>query len=357
MVAGIAHELNNPLAVILGSLDLLRQEPVADRFPERLARVATQTDRAVQIVRTLLALARNRPTQRTTVPLGALLTETLELTAYELKRSVVRVVSQLPDDLPPVVGDPDQLRQVFTNLVLNACQAMRANRGAGTLTFSANVVPAGDRVLATVADSGPGIPSEHLPHVFEPFFTTKAEGEGTGLGLAICQWLVESHGGRISVDSQPGLGARFTVELPVAGAPGDLEATPGPRPGAPLAGVSVLLVEDEPLVGDMMEDLLRLDGHEVDRAVNGREALDRLARGSYALIISDVRMPDLSGPAFYRELLRIDPALARRVVFVTGDVMSPETQSFLDQAGLAYLEKPFEVADFQAVVRRALGSD
>jgi CheY-like chemotaxis protein len=158
------------------------------------------------------------------------------------------------------------------------------------------------------------------------------------------------------VDSSPGRGARFTVELPAAGVRGDVEATPRPRPGAPLAGVSVLLVEDEPLVGDMMEDLLRLDGHAVDRAVNGREALDRLARGSYDLIISDVRMPDLSGPAFHQELLRLDPALARRVIFVTGDVMSPETQTFLDQAGLVYLEKPFEVAAFQAAVRRGLGA-
>jgi two-component system NtrC family sensor kinase len=353
MVAGIAHELNNPLAVILGSLDLLRQEPVAERLSEPLGRVATQTQRAVQIVRTLLALARNRPTQRATVPLGALVSETLELAAYDLKQSGVRVVWQLRDDLPPVVGDPDKLRQVFTNLVLNACQAMGGLGRPGTLTVSADVVPAGDRIRAHVADSGPGIPAEHLPHLFEPFFTTKVEERGTGLDLAICQWIVESQGGRISVESPPGHGARFTVELPAAGTPRGLEATSGPRPG-PRAGVSVLLVEDEPLVGDMMEDLLRLDGHQVDRAVNGREALERLARGSYELIISDVRMPDLSGPAFHQELRRRDPALARRVIFVTGDAMSPETRGFLEQGGLAYLQKPFEIADFQAAVRRGL---
>jgi signal transduction histidine kinase len=354
LVAGIAHELNNPLAVILGSLDLLRQEPVAERLSERLGRVATQTQRAVKIVRTLLALTRNRPPQRATVPLAALLTETLELAAYDLKHSRVRVVWQLREDLPPVVGDPDQLRQVFTNLVLNACQAMAGSGGTGTLTIGADVVPAGDRIRVHLADSGPGIPAEHLPRLFEPFFTTRGEEEGTGLGLAICQWIAESLGGRISVDSLPGQGARFTVELPATGVPGDVEATPGPRPRRPLAGVSVLVVEDEPLVGDMMEDLLRLEGHAVDRAVNGREALERLAQGSYDLIISDVQMPDLSGPAFHQELLRIDPALARRVIFVTGDVTSPETRTFLEQGGLAYLEKPFEVAAFRAAVHRGL---
>ena len=119
---------------------------------------------------------------------------------------------------------------------------------------------------------------------------------------------------------------------------------------------SVLVVEDEPLVGDMVQELLVPDGHEVDRATNGREALERLARRAYALIVSDVRMPDLSGPAFYRELLRVDPALARRVVFVTGDVVSADTRRFLEETGLPWVEKPFAVTDFQSAIRRALAS-
>jgi CheY-like chemotaxis protein len=118
----------------------------------------------------------------------------------------------------------------------------------------------------------------------------------------------------------------------------------------------VLLVEDEALVADMLEDLLALDGHQVDRATNGREALERMRGQSYALIVSDVRMPDLSGPALYRELLRVNPALARRVVFVTGDIVSPETRRFLDETGLGYLAKPFAVSEFQSAIRRALSA-
>ncbi len=356
MVAGVAHELNNPLAVIMGTLDLLRHEPLAERFAERLGRVSGQAQRAVKIVRMLLAFARKRPSQRTTVDVNELLADMLELAAYDLKRADVRVVRDLSEELPAVSGDPDQLQQVFTNLFLNACHAMRETHGEGTLTVTTGLDPATDRVVVTVADDGPGISPEHLAHVFEPFFTTKAEGQGTGLGLAICRRIVENHGGRISVQSRPGLGARFTVELPAARESGRPEGTSETEASPPSAGVLVLVVEDEPLVGDMVQELLVLDGHEVDRATNGREALERLARRAYALIVSDVRMPDLGGPAFYRELLRVDPALARRVVFVTGDVVSADTRRFLEETGLPWVEKPFAVTDFQSAVRRALAS-
>src|SRR5262249_18165400 len=168
-----------------GTLALLRQAPVTDRLAERLTRVAAQANRAVKIARTLLALARNHPAQRTAIPLADLLGATLELTAYDRKQGDVRVVWQLAPNLPPVLGDPDRLRQACPTLVLNACQAMRADRGTGPPTLAGELDPSGQRVLVTVADTGPGIRSEPLPRIFEPFFTTKAEGQGTGLGLAI----------------------------------------------------------------------------------------------------------------------------------------------------------------------------
>jgi len=235
MVAGVAHELNNPLAVIMGTLDLLRHEPLADRFAERLGRLSAQAERAVKIVRTLLAFARKRPAQRTAVDLNEMLADTLELAAYDLKRADVRVVRALFDALPPVSGDRDQLQQVFTNLFLNACQAMREAHGEGTLTVTTGLDPATDRVVVTVADDGPGISAEHVARVFEPFFTTKAEGQGTGLGLAICRRIVENHGGRITMQSRPGLGARFAVELPAtrAATVASERVRRKPRQGAP----------------------------------------------------------------------------------------------------------------------------
>jgi signal transduction histidine kinase/DNA-binding response OmpR family regulator len=355
MVAGVAHELNNPLAVIMGTVELVAHLGRDERVADRLGRVSAEARRATKIVRTLLALARKQPAERGPVCVNALLTSTLELTAYYVRHTDIQIVRELREDLPPVLADPDQLQQVFTNLFLNASQAMREAEGPRTLTVVTDLDAASERVRVTVADTGPGIRPEHLPRVFEPFFTTKGNGDGTGLGLAICRRIVEQHGGRVTAESRPGAGARFTVDLPAA-----RQAVPSTRPtppaddGKPGPALHVLLVEDDPLVGDMLEDILTLDGHQVDRATNGREALARLRAARYAVIVSDVKMPGLSGTALYQELLRIDPALARRVIFVTGDVMAADTRSFLDDTGALYLAKPFAVADFKAVLRRAL---
>jgi signal transduction histidine kinase/PleD family two-component response regulator len=355
MVAGVAHELNNPLAVILGTLDLVRHEALEPRLADRIGRVSRQAQRAVKIVRTLLALARKRPAQRRPVDVNELLVATLELTAYDPRHAAIEVVPRFTEALPAVMADADQLQQVFTNLFLNASQAMREAQGQGTLTITTALDPAGG-VAVTLADSGPGIKPEHLPYIFEPFFTTKIEGQGTGLGLAICRRIVESHGGRIAVESRPGAGTCFSVVLPVPPDAPRAEPAAGIDTIAPVGAQDVLLIEDDPLVGDMMADILAVDGHRVDRAMNGREALSRVGTRPYALVVSDVRMPDINGPAFYEELRRRDPALARRVVFVTGDVVSPETRQFLDETGVLYLEKPFALTDFKAAVARALAT-
>jgi two-component system cell cycle sensor histidine kinase/response regulator CckA len=244
-------------------------------------------------------------------------------------------------------------QQVFANLLLNAAQAMGGASGSGILAVSAGRDPEGGGVQIAIRDNGPGINPEHLPHIFEPFFTTKGEGQGTGLGLAICQRIIENHGGRITVASQPGAETVFTVTLPV-GSVSDGAGAPRGTADAPGDAMDVLLVEDEPLVGEMLAEILALAGYQVDRAANGREALTQLATHAYALIVSDVRMPDLDGPAFYEELRRQNPTLARRVIFVTGDVMSPDTRRFLDETGVLYLEKPFGAEDLTTLARRAL---
>jgi signal transduction histidine kinase/CheY-like chemotaxis protein len=353
IVAGVAHELNNPLAVVIGTVEILRKDAQDGHLAERLRRIGDQAHRAVKIVRSLLALTRREPSQRTPVDLPPLLDEILDLEGYELRSARIGVSRRYERGLPPVLADATQLQQLFTNLVVNAVQAMRDASGHGTLTVTARQDPARDRVVVTVADSGPGIAPADLERVFEAFYTTKPAGQGTGLGLAICRQIVEGHEGRIRAENRPGGGVCFVVELPVYRA-APVPAKPPPRPGPMPAGARVLLVEDERVVGDLLAEFLALAGCEVDRAANGREALEHVRRKAYAVIVSDVRMPDVDGPALYRELGVVAPELARRMVFVTGDVMSPETRRFLDETCLRYLEKPFTLEEFRAVIRGVL---
>jgi signal transduction histidine kinase len=354
LVAGVAHELNNPLAAVVGTADLLRLRPLDERIGERLERISIQAQRAGKIVRALLTLARRSAPEWTRIDLNALLDDVVELCAFELRQAGVSVVRRFSPDLPAIVADPVQLQQVFTNLCLNAGEAMREAHGEGVLTLDTRWDAAARRAVVAVIDDGPGIPPSHLARVFEPFFTTKRGGKGTGLGLAICRRIVEQHGGQIAVDSRPGAGATFTVALPERrDAPTDLPSAPEER--TPPAGrLAVLLVEDDAVVGDLLTEFLAVEGHAVDRALDGRQALERLRDRPYDLIITDIQMPDVDGATFYRALQEIAPALARRVVFVTGDVVRPETQAFLAQSGLAYLEKPFDLSQFRAFVRGAV---
>ena len=353
IVAGVAHELNNPLAVVIGTADLLRREGVESRVDERLRRIGGQAQRAVKIVRSLLALARKQPTTWAATDVNALIEETLELEGYQFRSARVTVVRELASDVPGILADANQLQQVFTNLFLNALEAMREARGHGTLTVTTRC-PDGEQVVVTVSDDGPGIPPRDIDRVFDPFFTTKKEQKGTGLGLSICRQIVETHRGRLRVQSESGAGTTFVVELPVRKDDVRRLVEPVREASRPRASQSVLLVEDERVVGDLLAEFLTLEGHRVDRAANGREALALVGQREYALIVSDVRMPDLDGPALYRELAIVNPLLTRRMLFVTGDVMSPQTRRFLDESRLAYLEKPFGIGEFHAAIRALL---
>jgi len=354
IVAGVAHELNNPLAVVIGTADLLQREGVDARVAERLRRIGGQAQRAVQIVRSLLGLARKQPASCASVDVNRLIEETLELEVYQLRSAHVAVVRDFAPELPTIMADPNQLQQVFINLLLNAVEAMREARGRGTLTVATHLGVGAERIVVTVSDDGPGVAPRDLGRIFEPFFTTKRDEKGTGLGLSICRQIVENHHGTIRVDSQLGTGATFTLELPIARDAAHRQTEPAPPAVPARPGVRVLLVEDDRVVGDLLAEFLSLDGHQVDRAANGREALDLVRRREYALIVSDVRMPYVDGPALYRELASASPHLARRMLFVTGDVIRPETRRFLEESRLLFLEKPFGIGEFLVAIHGVL---
>ncbi|MBI4560438.1 MAG: response regulator, partial [Candidatus Rokubacteria bacterium] len=354
LLAGVAHELNNPLSVIVGLSSLLRETVKDGPLADSLQDIAQAAERCARIVRNFLALARQHPPERRQGQLNQIAKEAVELLAYPLRVHNVEVQLDLAEDLPALWCDPHQLHQVLVNLVTNAYQAMRETPPPRRLTLTTRFHATGGRVSLEVADTGPGIAPEIQPRIFEPFFTTRPSGQGTGLGLSICHGIVESHGGTIRVTSTPGQGAVFRVELPVLAPPAPAPERPAPAGGAPIRGKTILVVDDEPKVTGMLVSLLSADGHHVDTASNGAIALDKLRERAHDLILSDIKMPWLDGPGLYRALEHHRPELRQRFIFLTGDTLSPETTAFLEQSGVPSLSKPFTLADVRQVVQRAL---
>jgi PAS domain S-box-containing protein len=338
LLAGVAHELNNPLSVVVGHAGLLEELAPDEATRERAAKIRGSADRCARIVRTFLAMARSKPTQRGPVQLEATIDAALDIVAYGLRTGGVEVIRARRPDLPLVWADADQLHQVFANLFVNAQQALQSLSGPRQLRISTSFDA--DTVSVEVADNGPGIPREVGQRVFDPFFTTKPQGVGTGVGLSVCHGIVTAHGGEISLRSEAGPGAVFVVRLPRSRV-GAATATPE-EPTPSWRRGRILVVDDEPDIGQLLADILERDGHEVDRALSGREALARLSGRGIDLIISDLRMPDMDGPALYRELVAQRPELAERMVFVTGDTLGADVTGFLSEIGARVIEKPLD---------------
>jgi two-component system, cell cycle sensor histidine kinase and response regulator CckA len=348
LLASVAHELNNPLSVLTGHAAILKST-TDPKIADRALKMATAAERCGRIVRNFLALARRRPPERTRVGLNQVVRDALELLAYPLRVDNVEMRLELAGGLPALTADAHQLHQVVINLLSNAHYAVRETPRPRFIRVATQ--GSADRVTLEVADSGAGIRADVLERLFEPFFTTKPLGEGTGLGLAICKGIVETHGGSLSAESPPGQGAVFRMELPVE--VGEPETIAEPTPESPVSGKAVLVVDDEPELATLLAEILGEDGHRVDTAENGAAALEKLREGAYDLIISDLRMPQLDGPGLYREVARRHPRLLRRMVFVTGDTLGPESTEFLRMSEALTFSKPFVASDVRRAVRQA----
>lgn len=356
LLASVAHELNNPLSVVMVQADLMREEIGAGSLAEQARAITQSAERCVRIVRNFLTLARQHPPDRELVDLNKVVEEVVALLAYALRVDNIQVDLELAPALPLLAADPHQLHQVVVNLATNAHQALREGPPLRRLTLTTSYDTVHGRVVLDVADTGPGIPMELQARIFEPFYTTKPPGVGTGLGLSLCRGIVEGHGGTISVRSQPGHGSIFRVELPVEATPITLpeEVVPEATPAIPEQEKAILVVDDEPGITSALAYLLRRNGYHVDTASNGCLALEKLRGQAYDLILCDLRMPELDGPGLYRELERHLPHLLRRVIFLTGDTLSPEAREFLEKTGGLRLNKPFRAAEVRRVVQQAL---
>jgi C4-dicarboxylate-specific signal transduction histidine kinase len=351
LVSGVAHELNNPLAGVIGFAEILMGRPGDERLMKSLARIREEAERASRIVRNLLTFARKHKPESVMVSVNAVLEKTLELRAYDLRVNKIKVVADLAPGLPTTLADPNQLLQVFMNVVTNAEQAMREARGRGTLKLS---TMGGDPCIRiAIEDDGPGIDPSNLKRVFDPFFTTKPVGQGTGLGLSICHGIIKEHGGTISVASTLGQGTTFTIELPVVSGP--VKREEAPPPAAITAPPSrILVVDDENAIRELLQDAFEGRGHAVRAVDNGQAALEALRKERYDLIVSDLKMPELDGQELYARLSADWPHLASRILFISGDTMSADTRAFLERAGRPYLLKPFTVQELVELADKVL---
>jgi CheY-like chemotaxis protein len=291
------------------------------------------------------------------VDVNQVVRETLALRAYEQRVTNITVIDALAAGLPQAFADAHQVQQVLLNLIINAEQAMLSAHGRGILVVRTWHDNDRDTVVLEINDDGPGIPDELQPKIFDPFFTTKDVGKGTGLGLTVAYAIVQEHGGRIRLESRPGAGASFYVELPVTGAKrrhGPSRAHGRKAPVEAVEGASILVVEDEAALATAVADALKDAGYVVDRAGDGEQALARVQARHYDLVICDLKMPRLDGKSFFRKLSDVAPPLARRVIFVTGDVAGTEAEKFLDESGCQWLAKPFRLADLLRAVKDGL---
>ena len=356
-VSGVAHELSNPLTTILGYAERLLRNSTDHGRRAEIQRIFSEADRAVSILRQLLASARESPAPRHPVNVNAVVLRTAELERFQLASEKIHLQLDLAPALPPVLADSGQLQQILMNLISNARHALLELKRPGTI-FVRTSVNQSSRVLLEVSDTGPGVPEAHRHHIFDPFFTTKPPGIGTGLGLSIVMGLVRQNDGNIRMQSPPGKGATFLIDFPAIKedlptlAPQLPPALSVPPPVA--ASGRVLVVEDEPTVAQLIADMLADLGFTADVLQDARRALVAALNRGYALIICDMKMPVLDGQHFYRALAEAGSPLASRFLFVTGDVLGLATQEFLRKHRLPYIAKPFRLEEFSEKVAAVL---
>lgn len=355
MLAGVAHELNNPLSVVIGYSGMLADMAESEAMRDRAAQVHAAAERCARIVKAFLAMARARPSERHQVVLAEVLDDALKLASYGLRTHSVTVENALPGDLPPVNADRDQLHQVFLNLIVNAQHALASVPGPRRIRITGHA-EAGIVVVA-IGDNGPGMDAEVQRRAFEPFFTTKPQGMGTGIGLSVSRGIVEAHGGSLTLASSLGRGATFTLRLPAAPSAQSPDIELGePFPSRSLSG-QVLVVDDEEDLAELIAERLAAEGLETDIATSGAAAVELIRSRAYDVLITDLRMPDMDGVQLIAEVERIAPALLHRCVVVTGDALGPQLDAAITDRRLPVLEKPLDFDALRGAVRRLLRPD
>jgi two-component system NtrC family sensor kinase len=347
LLAGIVHELNNPLTTILGFSELLlREGQITDA--SRLKKIHSEAERSVRIIQNVLRLARTDEDSAAQITdINETVQRTVEIAGYQLRLNRIEFELSLPESKPKVLAHPGELTQVLLNLITNAIHAISGSGRSGTIQINSVVVC--DRIRIYVTDDGPGIAPSDLPRIFEPFFTTKETG--TGLGLSLSRRIVRELGGDLSVSSNRGFGATFILDLPIVE---DLTTEPDNTcagdPNFLAPDRSVLIVDDEDHITELVETVLQQCGYRTDRLSDGGPAIELMKRNDYDILICDLHMPVVSGRDLI-EWTRLNKQ-NMRVLLLSGDVASKDVSDFARAFGVHFLSKPFSVAELTKAVQR-----
>jgi len=350
LIAGVAHELNNPLTAILGYAQLLESEQLENRALEYVNRIFKQAQRTHRVVQNLLSFARQRKPEKHDFDVVKILDEALLLRDYDMKVSSIRLERELAADIPAVSGDPHQVEQVFLNIINNALDAMMERE---TRVLKVRVHTHNSEVVIEFQDSGPGL--KEPKRIFEPFYTTKNVGKGTGLGLSICYGILKEHGGDISARNADGGGAIIEVHLPSAGhAVEPQPAQPSPKRENALHG-RILLVEDEEVVLEFERDVLAGAGAEVTSVTSIAQMKAMLENNSFDGLIMNGKMPGAESiPEIRGWIVEKWPELTGHFLFTFSSLADAEARTFLERNNIPFLAKPFEVGDLIANARRLM---
>lgn len=349
LLAGVAHELNNPLSVVVGHSLMLAEDTTDPDVLRQIGKISSAAERCTNIVKTFLSMARQQPTKMEMCDVNALIKTAVDVASYGQAFDRIAVISDLADDLPLIQADGDQITQVIISLILNAEHAMQNTGQSGNIWIETKPAKDGKSISIVVEDDGPGIPSDIRGRIFEPFFTTKGLGEGAGTGLALCHRIVMSHKGQIRLSSETGRGSRFDISLPIVNTAIQASETTVPEMSEKPAG-RVLIVDDEVDVADLTAEILERTGYAVDVVYTPSDAVMLMRKGAYSVILSDLNMPDIDGRGFYDVIARDFPELLDATGFITGDTMGKSSQTFLKETQRPYLEKPVSPTELRAFV-------
>ncbi len=353
LLAGVAHELNNPLSIVVGHSLMLGEEEKEPETARRIAKISSAAERCAKIVKTFLAMARQQPTKMEVTDINAIVSAAADVAGYGAASGSLTIACDLDSKLPNITADGDQITQVIINLLINAEQAISKAKKGDQITVITKFKKSDGLIEIIVMDNGPGVPENIRARIFEPYFTTKDVGEGTGIGLAFCHRIVLSHGGQLSLDNSYLEGCKFVVTLPI-GSEQQEQLSSIPEPLTEPKKHKVLVVDDEIGVAELIAEILQKESMDVTMVHSGAEAIRCLRASEYDLMLSDLNMPQMGGRELYDAIEREFPKMLNAIAFISGDTMGSASQKLCRESGCPCLEKPVSPAELRQMVHNML---